>query len=86
MRRSRLLIAAVMVVVALLGYYASREMNPITGKTQSVGVGEVAAVQSAGKVKGRANLALRFGSFSALGHDERCHGGALRGHRGRHET
>jgi hypothetical protein len=37
----------------------------------SVVRGEVAAVQSAGKVKGRANLALRFGSFSALGHDER---------------
>jgi beta-barrel assembly-enhancing protease len=40
MRRSRLLIAAVMVVVALLGYYASREMNPITGKTQSVGLSQ----------------------------------------------
>jgi predicted Zn-dependent protease len=36
MRPGRLLVAAVMVVIALFGYYASREKNPITGKTQSV--------------------------------------------------
>jgi predicted Zn-dependent protease len=40
MRRSRLLIAVVMAVVALIGYYASREMNPITGKTQSVALSQ----------------------------------------------
>ena len=33
--------------------------------------GEVAAVQAAGKVKGRASLALRFGSVSVAGRDER---------------
>jgi hypothetical protein len=37
----------------------------------SVVRGEVAAVQSAGNVKGRANLALRFGSVSVAGRDER---------------
>jgi predicted Zn-dependent protease len=36
MRPGRLLIAAAMAVIALLGYYASREKNPITGKMQSV--------------------------------------------------
>jgi len=40
MRRGRLLIAAVMVVIALLGYYASREVNPFTGKTQSVALSQ----------------------------------------------
>jgi hypothetical protein len=37
----------------------------------SVVRGEVAAVQSAGKVKGRASLALLFGSVSVAGRDER---------------
>jgi hypothetical protein len=37
----------------------------------SVVRGHVAAVQSAGKVKGRASLALRFGSVSVAGRDER---------------
>lgn len=37
----------------------------------SVVRGEVAAVEAAGKVKGRASLALRFNSISATGHDER---------------
>jgi hypothetical protein len=37
----------------------------------SVVRGEVMAVQSAGKVKGRASLALRFGSISVAGRDER---------------
>lgn len=40
MRRGRLLIAAVMAVIALVGYYASREVNPITGKTQSVALSQ----------------------------------------------
>jgi len=35
-----LLIAAVMAVIALFGYYASREVNPITGKTQSVALSQ----------------------------------------------
>jgi len=37
----------------------------------SVVRGEVAAVQAAGKVKGRASLALRFSSVSVAGRDER---------------
>ena len=37
----------------------------------SVVSGEVAAVEPAGKVKGRASLALRFTSVAATGHDER---------------
>ncbi len=40
MRPGRFLIAAVMAVIAVIGYYASREMNPITGKTQSVGLSQ----------------------------------------------
>jgi beta-barrel assembly-enhancing protease len=40
MSRKGLLTAAVMAVVAVIGYYASREMNPITGKTQSVGLSQ----------------------------------------------
>ncbi len=37
----------------------------------SVVRGDVAAVQPAGKVKGRASMALRFGSVSVAGRDER---------------
>jgi predicted Zn-dependent protease len=59
MRRGRLLIAAVMAVIALVGYYASREMNPITGKTQSVALSQeqevVLGIQSAPQ------MALEFG-------------------------
>ena len=40
MRRGRLLIAVVMAVLAVIGYYASREVNPITGKTQSVALSQ----------------------------------------------
>ena len=40
MKRSRLLIGAVMVIIALFGYYASREVNPITGKMQSVALSQ----------------------------------------------
>jgi len=40
MRRGRLLIAAMMAVVALLGYYASREVNPVTGEIQSVALSQ----------------------------------------------
>jgi predicted Zn-dependent protease len=40
MRRGRLLIAAVMAVIAVIGYYASREVNPFTGNTQSVALSQ----------------------------------------------
>ena len=40
MRPGRFLIAAVMAVIAVIGYYASRERNPITGKTQSVALSQ----------------------------------------------
>ena len=40
MRRGRLLIAVVMAAIALFGYYAARETNPITGKTQSVALSQ----------------------------------------------
>jgi len=40
MRPGRVLIAVVMAVIALFGYYASREKNPITGKTQSVALSQ----------------------------------------------
>lgn len=36
MRRSRLLIAAVLVVLALIGYYSSKQTNPITGESQAI--------------------------------------------------
>ncbi|MCI0483298.1 MAG: M48 family metalloprotease [candidate division NC10 bacterium] len=36
MRSPRLLIAVLMAVVALVSYYAARQENPITGKTQSI--------------------------------------------------
>lgn len=39
MRRSpRLMIALVMAFVALMGYYASRERNPVTGEMQAIGM------------------------------------------------
>jgi predicted Zn-dependent protease len=40
MHRSRLVIAAAMVALALLGYYGSREDNPITGERQHVGLSQ----------------------------------------------
>ena len=40
MRRGRLLIGVGMAIIALFGYYASREVNPITGKTQSVALSQ----------------------------------------------
>lgn len=36
MKRSRLVIGLVMAGVALLGYYGSREVNPVTGETQHI--------------------------------------------------
>jgi predicted Zn-dependent protease len=36
MRRSRLLVAAVIAAGALLSYYGSREVNPVTGETQHI--------------------------------------------------
>jgi len=40
MNRSRLVIAAAMVALALLSYYGSREDNPITGERQHVGLSQ----------------------------------------------
>lgn len=40
MTRGRLLIGAGIAVIAVVGYYASREVNPITGKTQSVALSQ----------------------------------------------
>src|SRR5574341_554941 len=33
---SRLVLAGIMVVVGLIGYYSSRQKNPITGRTQAI--------------------------------------------------
>jgi predicted Zn-dependent protease len=36
MRKSRLMVAGVMVVVALISYYGSKQKNPITGREQAI--------------------------------------------------
>jgi predicted Zn-dependent protease len=36
MRKSRLLMAAVMVVVGIVSYYGSKQKNPVTGRTQAI--------------------------------------------------
>jgi predicted Zn-dependent protease len=50
-RRSRLVIAFVIVIMAVIGYYGSKQVNPITGETQAIALSpeqEVAlGVQSA---------------------------------------
>jgi predicted Zn-dependent protease len=38
MRRSRLLVAVVIAAGALLSYYGSREVNPVTGETQHIAI------------------------------------------------
>jgi beta-barrel assembly-enhancing protease len=38
MRRGRLLIALVVALMALIGYWTSREYNPITGENQAIGL------------------------------------------------
>ncbi len=40
MRKGRLAVAAVMVVVALVSYYAKRRVNPVTGEKQSIALTE----------------------------------------------
>ena len=40
MRKGRLAAAAVMLVVALVSYYAKRRVNPVTGETQSIALTE----------------------------------------------
>lgn len=40
MKRSRLAIGLVMAAVALLGYYGSREVNPVTGETQHIALSQ----------------------------------------------
>jgi predicted Zn-dependent protease len=40
MRRSRLLVGLAMAVIAVLGYYGSREVNPITGETQHIALSQ----------------------------------------------
>jgi beta-barrel assembly-enhancing protease len=40
MRRSRLLVGLAMAVVAVLGYYGSREVNPVTGETQHIALSQ----------------------------------------------
>lgn len=40
MKRSRLVIGLVMAAVALLGYYGSREVNPVTGETQHIALSQ----------------------------------------------
>ena len=34
----RLIIAAIMIVVALLGYFGSSQLNPVTGETQHISI------------------------------------------------
>ena len=36
MRRSRLVIALVLIVMAVIGYYGSKQVNPITGENQAI--------------------------------------------------
>jgi len=38
MRRPRLILAIIVAVIALLGYYGMREHNPFTGETQHIGI------------------------------------------------
>jgi predicted Zn-dependent protease len=38
MRRSRLLTALVVAAVAIIGYYASRQVNPVTGEKQAIAI------------------------------------------------
>lgn len=61
MSRSRLLIAVVLAVVALFSYVASRQENPVTGKTQSIALTrnqEIALGLSAAP-----QMAARFGGL-----------------------
>lgn len=40
MRRSRLVVAAVMAAVAIFSYFSAREVNPVTGETQHIAISQ----------------------------------------------
>ena len=58
----RLIIAAVMIVVALLGYFGSSQLNPVTGETQHVDMSP--QEETAMGLQAAPEMAAQFGGLS----------------------